>query len=67
MIKHSIFDSSLRYEVRWRKTGDEAGLWRILKITDSLKEARDWRDQWRKSSSCADITIFDRLKRSVTS
>jgi hypothetical protein len=67
LAKQKKSDSAQRYEVRWLKTGDAPGQWRTLKFTDSLKEAQDWRDQWRKSSSCADIMIFDRLKGSVVS
>ena len=46
------------------KTGDSK--WQTLKVTDNIVEARAWRDQWRKSSNCADIMIYDRLKREVT-
>lgn len=62
MARQSISDGALRYEVRWLKRGDEAGAWRILTSTDKLPEARAWRDQWKKSSTCAEVMIFDRLK-----
>ena len=67
LAKQKKSGGARRYEVRWLKTGDAAGAWRTLTNTDDLTEARDWRDQWKKSSTCVDIMIFDTLKREVVS
>ncbi len=60
-----IPNDDLRYQVCWRKTTDGAGEYRTLTRTNDLATARDWRDKWRKSDSCADIWIMDRKTKQV--
>lgn len=64
-MSNKTSEENRRYVVRWLKSGDPE--WRNLKLTDDLKEARSWRDQWRKSSNCIDALIFDKLKGTVVS
>ena len=56
---------NFRYFVRWLKTGDPQ--WQTLKATDDLVLAREWRDTWRKSSTCEDIVIFDAKNKKFVS
>jgi hypothetical protein len=49
-----------RYEVRWRKHGDEPNSWRVLACVDDLHVACEARDVWiEKNRAVDEIWIVD--------